>query len=100
MDSFGVMSLPNESIRMPFSKRRNLTMLSSSIRYARGRLIVAGEGDYRVFVTTPHGKTIACFTGRGKQRFTLAQPGIANGVYIAVLRSTRGRTAQRFLVSN
>jgi hypothetical protein len=99
MDSFGVMPVLNASLRRPSAKGRSLPGVSGRIRYARGRLIVYTTGDYKVTVTTPNGKAIAVFTGRGMHGFVLAQKRIAKGVYIAVLSSAQYHIAQRFLVN-
>ena len=98
MDSFGVMTVRNTSLQRPTAKNKILTGVPVSIRYIRGSLIVYHAGDYKLIVTSPNGKTIAVFTGRGIHGFALAQKRIAKGIYIAVLCSAQGRITRRFLV--
>jgi hypothetical protein len=97
MDSFGVMTLQPASTQPP-SAREKIPVLFGSIRHANGRLIVCYTGDYLLTVISPLGKTMAVFNGRGTHGFSFGKKRIAHGVYIAVLRSAKGRITQRFLV--
>jgi hypothetical protein len=99
MDSFGVMPQSNTPVRIPSVNERVLRRVPGSIRYVRGRLICIGLSDCKMTVMSPLGRTIVVFTGSGAHGFSLAQAGIARGVYIAVLNSAQGRITKRFLVN-
>ena len=98
MDSFGVMPRANASIRMPSAKEQSLTRGQGLIHYVHGGLVVHQAGTYTLIVLSPLGKTIAVFTGLGTMRFALAHNRMAQGAYIAHLRSAQGCVTQRFLV--
>jgi hypothetical protein len=104
MDSFGVMTVPKTSARMPFAKGNSLVGAPGFIRFSHGRLIVCREGDYKVIVTNALGTTVAVFAvhghgARGTHVFELEQATMAKGVYIAVVRSVQGRLTKKFLVN-
>jgi hypothetical protein len=98
MDSFGVMSQPGASVRMPWEKQQRLSGIPGSIRYVNGRLMVTGAGDYKVTVTTLGGRTLGFFNGRGAAIFPLGRDRFANGVYFAVVHYAQSTVTRRFLV--
>jgi hypothetical protein len=100
MDSFGIMPEGPVPVATPLTKNTNLAGTRRSIRYVHGTLFVSIPGDYKMTITSPLGKTIADFSGRGARWFALAQgKKIAQGAYFAVIHSAQGIIKQRFLVN-
>jgi Right handed beta helix region len=101
MDSFGVMTLPGTSARMPFAKENSPAGIPGLVRFAHGRLIVSLAGDYKVTVTNTLGRTVAIFSvrgARGTHGFTLKQVAIAKGVYTFRLQCASGEQSGRIVV--
>ena len=101
MDSFGVMTAPSTSSRMPFAKGNTSAGALGLVRFAHGRLIVSLAGDYKVTVTNALGTTVAVFAtrgARGTHGFDLKQVGIAKGVYTFRLQCASGAQTGRIVV--
>ncbi|MBN1128608.1 MAG: T9SS type A sorting domain-containing protein, partial [Chitinispirillaceae bacterium] len=63
-------------------------------------LTVSYKGDYRVSITSPAGRTIALFKGKGDSSFALDAKHIGSGLYFAVVHTKNGAFSRRFIVNN
>jgi hypothetical protein len=98
MDSFGVMGTPGPGI-VAVKKTNEVSSLIKSFYYRDRRLMISYDGSYRVVIVTVSGRTLATFNGKGTSEFALDPKRIRTGSYIAVIHSTSGLAARRFVVS-
>jgi hypothetical protein len=102
MDSFGTMQIayiPEISTGISINKLINESgNVHFPVRYEAGRLFVSQEGEYHVTITTPNGRTVDGYTGKGRSAFDVNAKIIGKGVYFAVIRGKNGVARQKFLV--
>jgi hypothetical protein len=92
MDSFGVIATtpgPNTIVRKP-SRKSGPGMVDPenavTFKYGARTLAVSYKGDYQVSITSPAGRTIALFKGKGSSSFALDAKCTGSGLYFAVVR--------------
>jgi hypothetical protein len=103
MDSFGVMPITYVP-EYPIGVMVNAGIagpgaVHCAVRYEAGRLFVSHEGKYRVTITSPLGRTLGNFSGKGDSFFAIRPQTMGSGIYMVSIRTVNGVVTRKLLVN-